>query len=134
MYMKQKTPLTLSKVDQSMSKTTTEIVEYKPSANQEKWIDIAIQMETDEIKAIAEACDIDRTTWYQWLKQDGFIEWFNTEWDKRLRGHAWRLDVIGLKNAKKDFNYWKSMQKRVGRDVDQGSLPDEGVFMWRNNK
>jgi len=96
---------------------------FKPSANQEKWLDTAIQMETDEIKAISEACGIDRTVWYDWLKVEGFIEWFNAEWDKRLKGHAWKLDAIGLKNSKRDFNYWKAMQQRAGKlQDDKGNV------------
>lgn len=108
-----------------MTEKTTELQNatnkqlFKPSANQEKWLDTAIQMETDEIKAIAEECSIDRTQWYRWLKEDGFIDWFNAEWDRRLKGHAWKLDAIGLKNSKRDFNYWKSMMQRTGKIIEE---------------
>jgi hypothetical protein len=87
---------------------------FKPSANQEKWLDTAIQSETDEIAKIAEACGIDRTVWYDWLKKEGFIEWFKGEWDRRLSASGWKLDAIGMRNAKRDHKYWESMQKRVG--------------------
>lgn len=94
---------------------------FRPSAKQEKWLDTAISLETDEITKIAEECEIDRTTWYHWLKTPGFIDWFNAEWDKRLKGHAWKLDAIGMKNAKRDFNYWKGMMQRAGKMQEGGN-------------
>lgn len=87
------------------------------------WLDAAMRTESDSISDIAEACEpkLDRTNWYRWLEQSGFIEWFNNAWNERIKGHSWKLDMIGLKNAKRDFNYWKSMQQRVGNLQDKPS-------------
>lgn len=94
-------------------------VSFKPTPHMEKWIDQAMQMETDEIKAIAEACGMDRNNWYNWLKLDGFLDWFNAEWDRRLQSVGWRLDTIAVRNAKRDYRYWEGMQKRLGRLQDK---------------
>lgn len=98
------------------STNSTEIVKFTPTPAMLVWLDAAMRTESDSISDIAENCEpkIDRTNWYKWLGQEGFIEWFNTTWNERLKGHAWKLDMIGLKNSKRDFNYWKSMQQRVG--------------------
>lgn len=93
----------------------TDLQVFRPNEQQIKWLDAAIQLETDTITEIEAFCGVNRSQWYRWLREDGFIDWFNGEWDKALRGHAWKLDAIGLKNSKRDFNYWKSMQQRAGR-------------------
>jgi hypothetical protein len=108
------------KKEVSLDKPTEE-VKFKPTPHMMVWLDTALQLDTDNVTEIAQACSQDRTNWYDWQKKEGFIEWFNAEWDKRLKGHAWKLDVIGMKNAKRDFNYWKAMQNRAGRLEDKGS-------------
>lgn len=101
-----------TKDDTLASPTKSDV--FTPTPHMIVWLDTAIKMETDSPTEIAEACGQDRTNWYDWSKKQGFIEWFNTSWNERLRGHAWRLDVVGMKQGKKDFNYWKAMQQRVG--------------------
>lgn len=96
------------------SKELTKSDVFKPTPAMRIWLDTAIQLETDSITEIAEACKITRQSWYEWLNKPEFIEWFNNSWNERIKGHAWKLDVIGMKQGKRDFNYWKAMQQRVG--------------------
>lgn len=103
----------------STLRDTTKSDVYKPLPSQKVWLYTALQLETDSITDIARACGIDRTQWYRWLERPGFIEWFNNSWNESLKGHAWKLDVIGMKQGKKDFNYWKAMQQRVGNLQDK---------------
>lgn len=92
---------------------------FAPTPHMKVWLETAMQLETDSPTDISDKSGIDRTNWYKWIDLTGFIEWFNAEWDRKLKGHAWRLDVIGMKNGKRDFNYWKSMQQRVGNLQDK---------------
>lgn len=101
------------------SPTVTNVAQFQPTPHMIVWLDTAIQLETDSITEIAEASNIARKTWYDWLDKKGFIEWFRATWDKKLSGQSWRLDAIGMKNAKRDFKYWESMQKRVGNLIEQ---------------
>ena len=117
---------TLEEEKQLMQDATTK-APYSPLPSQIVWIDTAMQLETDNISAIAEACNIDRCQWYRWMDKPGFIEWYEAEWNRRLKGIGWRLDVIGLKNARRDYNYWKSMQQRVGRLQEKNSLTQVNV-------
>lgn len=103
----------------SIESTKPEV--FSPTPHMIVWLDTAMQLETDSPTDISDKSGIDRTNWYKWLDLVGFIQWFNAEWDRRLKGHAWRLDVIGMKNGKRDFNYWKSMQQRVGNLQDKPS-------------
>lgn len=95
---------------------STDVVQFVPTPHMLVWLDTAIRTEAESPTEIAAACEpkVDRTNWYKWLELPGFIEWYRGEWDRRLRAHGPRLDVIGLKNARRDHKFWESMQKRVG--------------------
>lgn len=93
-----------------------EIVDtFKPTASMEKWVDIQVELKTDNIQDIAEKCNIDRSNWYKWLDKPGFEDWYWAEYEKKIRRYRTYLDSIGLQNAKKDYNYWRDMQKFAGR-------------------
>lgn len=113
--------ITMNKLPDKASEGLTEEKEFHPTPHMLVWLDTAIQLESDNTSEISETCKISRTAWYDWLKDPEFVEWFNAEWDRRIKGHAWKLDVIGMKNSKRDFNYWKAMQQRVGRLEDKPS-------------
>lgn len=109
---------------------STDLAIFKPTPHMEKWLDTAVQSESDSIAEIARESGLDRTNWWKWQKEPGFIEWFNAEWNKRLRSHAFRLDVIGMNRAKRgDYNFWKDMMKRAGNDTEQFS--EEATFIWK---
>ena len=103
-----------NKLDQKVSEKITKQKEWRPTPYMEKWIDTAIQNDTYSITDISEACKISRTAWYDWIKDDNFLLWYKTEWDKRIASEAWKLDKIGMRQAKTDHKYWQDMQRRVG--------------------
>ena len=105
----------------NLTNNLTNEVKFEPTPHMLVWLDTALRLETDSISEISQKCKITRQTWYEWLRNEAFIKWFRDEWDKRLSGHAWKLDAIGMKNARRDYNYWKSMQERVGNLVDKPS-------------
>lgn len=104
----------LAKQEEKVLGVPTEQPIFKPKPNQVVWLDTALKLMSDNISEIAEECGVDRTLWYDWLKNDDFRLWFKTNWDKRLAGESWKLDVIGLKQARRDHKYWQDMQRRVG--------------------
>jgi hypothetical protein len=99
---------------------STEVKPFTPTPVMMIWLNTAIQTESESPTEIAEHCEpkVDRTNWYKWLDIPGFLDWYTAEWNRKLRAHAPRLDIIGLKNARKDFKYWESMQHRVGNLID----------------
>lgn len=110
-----------SEAVQGVSQSVTSAKEFTPNLDMMKWVDTAIQLETDTISDIAEACGIDRKQWYRWLDRPGFIDWFRGEWNRKLQAHSWKLDAIGMKRAKVDHKYWHDMQNRVGNLIDKPS-------------
>jgi hypothetical protein len=90
------------------------IEKFEPNENQKKWLDTAIKTMSKEVTAIAEECRIDRTTWYVWIQDPEFVAWYTAEWDRRLKAHSPKLDVIGMKMAERDPKVLELMMKRVG--------------------
>ena len=102
---------------------------FKPSPFMEKWLDVTIQSGESVVDRISELSGIDESTYYKWLKIPGFIEWYNEEWNKKLKSYAFKLDMIGMKNAARDYKYWEGMQKRIGNLSDE-----KNTLVQVNNK
>jgi hypothetical protein len=111
------------------SNVSTDKEEFKPTPHMIVWLDTVIKTPTDVVDEISRVSGVDESTYYNWLKKDGFIEWFERERNKKLRAHAWRLDNMGLKQARRDHRYWESMQKRVNNLG--GDFQEEATFTWR---
>lgn len=118
--------------DKSLLNISTEIETYKPTPHMVVWLDTAIHSESEDISKIADECGIDRTNWYKWRKDPKFNEWFITEWNKRIKAVAWKLDAIGLRMAKRDYRYWEGMQRRVGNLLDPKTLQQINVNNQQN--
>lgn len=109
--------------------------EFTPTPAMIVWLDTALQLMTDNISEIERASKITAQSWYGWLKDDDFRLWFKTNWDKRLAGESWKLDVIGLRQARKDHKYWQDMQRRVGNlREDNGTVAVQVNNFIKNEK
>ncbi len=42
------------------------------------------------------------------------MEWWSIQWKSYLTVNRWKLDVIGIKQAEKNYDYWITMMERVG--------------------
>jgi len=104
-------------------KDSSKIEEFKPTPAMIVFVDTAIRLASDNVAEITREAGIDESNYYKWNKLAGFAEWMENYWNKALRSNSWKLDVIGLRNSKRDFNYWKSMQQRTGKlQDDKGSV------------
>ncbi len=91
---------------------------FKPTPHMIVWLDKAIELMTDNITEIATACGVDRTNWYKWLDLPEFNNWFKETWERKLKGQSFKLDVIGMKAAKRDTKALELMMRRVGTLTD----------------
>ncbi len=105
------------------SKDVIKVEVFKPRPAQEKWLDVAIELKTDSPTEISTGARLQKSNWYNWLKEPGFEDWYYAEYDKRIRRYRPRLDAIGMKESEKgSYNHWKDMQKFAGRvEQPQGS-------------
>lgn len=104
------------------SQIATNQQKWKPTANMMKWLDTAIQIRSLSPTEISQKGSLTRELWYTWIKNPKFNDWFLAEWNQIMRSYGPALDVMGLDNAKRDFRYWESMQKRVGNLQDTPNL------------
>lgn len=104
--------------DITKSKDLTITKEFKPTPAMRIWIDTDIRLMTDNVSEIERESKITAQSWYLWIKDPAFIEWYNNEWNVRIKSKINDLDKIGFRNAKRDYKYWEAMQKRVGNLTD----------------
>ena len=110
--------------DQTNELTKSDV--FKPTATMVVWIDTAIEIVSDSPTEIEAKCKenntpITRQAFYTWRKLPGFEEWYIAEYKKRRSRWLPTLDRIGMKNAQKDYNYWKDMNKKAGEDLEEKS-------------
>lgn len=98
-----------------------DIQKFRPTALMEKFIQTAIRLGSDNVAEIVRETGMDESTYYEWKKKEGFAEWSQIYATELLKGDAWKLHNIGMKNAKRDHRYWESMQKIVGGMPKEGS-------------
>ena len=102
---------------------------WKPSENQRKVLEIAVNDESDNITTWFKKAGVLREKWNAWIKNEKFIEWWNHEWGKAMRAQVTRLDKIGMDMAPTDFRYWEVMQKKYGGyQVDKGGGGTNIIF------
>jgi len=93
----------------------TIVTKFNPNENQVKFLQAAINVGTYKNKtSVAEEAGVTRKVWYDWLKQDGFAEWFYTEFNRALKFRVFELDMICFNNAMQDFRYMELLQKKYG--------------------
>lgn len=97
---------------------STEKPKFKPTPYMIVFLQTAVQYMPETVKETAELCGIDRTLWYDWIKKDGFMDWYLENYTKARRGIIPTLDSIGMKYAKKgSYPHWKDMNRKAGEDL-----------------
>jgi hypothetical protein len=102
-------------VDSTPNTSMTPQLSFYPSRKQRVFLNTALRSDKHEIKAVAKQAGISRGAWYDWIKDDKFVKWYNESWQKALDAQAWKLDAMGIKQASGNYKYWKAMQQRSGR-------------------
>lgn len=125
--------LSTSDSDKELPKNLAVPKPFKPTAAMRLWVAASIELSSDVISQIADKCEVDRNNWYQWLKKDGFLEWYGQERQRQAVLMQQKLDSIGLQMAAKDYRYWKDMQKIVGRDLSEGQQPQSPIQLGIQN-
>ena len=109
------------KQGEEKSKELTETKDFVPTPAMRIWLETAIELTTDSPKEIAEASQLSRAVWYEWLKVPGFEDWYWSNYKQQRRRWLPKLDAMGMANAKKDFNFWKEMNRKAGDGAEEGN-------------
>jgi len=130
MYNEYNMPTEKSKQDnQELQKTesqqisTTEEPKFKPTNKMIKWMLTTFELGFEASQTeISEKSGVSRDAWYKWSNIPAFVEWWDSQWQQILKQNRWKLDAIGLKQAKDKYSYWKDMMNRTGNII-----PEAGV-------
>jgi len=95
-------------------KTSTETAKFQFTPKMVKWLDTAIEIKSISPVEVAHKCKIARETYYHWRSLPGFTQWFLGAWQEKRREWIPQLDIMGMKRAERNFDYWQGMKRTVG--------------------
>jgi len=108
----------LQKVNQENSTIVKN--EFLPSRLMRAWLAKSFELGySASITEIAETIKADPSNWYKWLDKDGFVEWWDSQWQKEIKRTRWKLDSIGIKKSEKSYRFWKDMMNRTGNTIPE---------------
>lgn len=112
----------MKKAIQQSDKQTNDLTdkkEFQPTPHMLVWLDTQARIMTDVVDEIARQSKISDASWYNWLKLDGFEDWYWPEYDRRTRRLKPTVDRIGLKFAERGSpQHFEYLAKRVGNIKD----------------
>lgn len=110
----------ISKQEPTKLQQATEKPVFKPTPHMLVWLDTQTTLQTDVVDEIARQSGIDESSWYRWLKEDGFEDWYWEQYDKRIRRWKPMVDAIGVKFARKGSEkHFEYLAKRTGNITDK---------------
>lgn len=86
---------------------------FRPTPEMKRFLEARLNMEIKPtITAECEYAQIDRTTYYLWIKKPDFVAWLNEQWELNAgRLNTW-IDKVGYQKGVKDFRYFELMQTK----------------------
>jgi len=94
---------------------------FKPTPAMIVWVDTAVELATDNKSKIMEKCGVDRNNWYEWIKKEGFEDWYFAMYKKKRTRWLPMLDAAGMRmalNSEKGYGHWKDLRRAAG-EVDE---------------
>lgn len=87
--------------------------QFEPNKKQIRLLETMLDVDVSPtISDICRVAEVDRSTYYRWMNDENFREWFNSEWKRQLLNLEPVLDKICLNKAQKDYRYLKLLQEK----------------------
>lgn len=87
--------------------------QFKPNRKQLKLLETMLDIEVSPtISDVCSVAGIDRSTYYRWMNNPEFKNWFNLQWREQLQAIEPIIDKICLNKAQSDFRYIKLIQEK----------------------
>jgi len=97
------------------------LTKYEPTPKQLKLLEAYLNPDiAASVTAVCKDADVSRTTYYEWMKDEAFCEWFWDEFNRHKTHIRAQLVKIGVRRAKEDHRYWADMMRRM--DLLEGQL------------
>ena len=102
------------------AKDVEKVEQFHPRPAQEKWLDTAVELQSDSPTEISREARLQKSNWYQWLKEPGFEDWYYENYKNKRKRWLPTLDKIGLEQAKKGkYDFWKDLRRSAGEVDDE---------------
>ena len=96
---------------------------FKPTQEMERVYLAYCDMEVKPtIKARMEEAHVERTKWYDWLKIEGFLEWWYEQTEAFMERSLSELNKIAYMKAGSDFRYMELLQMKYGKFRRTGDI------------
>ena len=106
---------------------------FKPTQEMERVYLAYCDMEVKPtIKARMEEAHVERTKWYDWLKIDGFLEWWHEQTEAFMERSLSELNKIAYMKAGSDFRYMELLQMKYGKFRRTGDITTDGKSINTN--
>ena len=100
---------------------------FKPTEEMLKVLEAFADMELKPtVSARMEKAGVGRTMWYEWLKIDGFMDWWDTETNKIVQSNIGELRKIGYMKSASDFRYWEAMMTKYDKYARRSDFTSNG--------
>jgi uncharacterized protein YdiU (UPF0061 family) len=87
--------------------------QFKPNKKQLKLLETMLDIEVSPtISDVCSVAGIDRSTYYRWMNNPEFKNWFNLQWREQVLAIEPILDKVCLNKAQNDFRYLKLIQEK----------------------
>lgn len=101
------------------AKSAENVKLFEPTPYMEKWLDTAIELQSDSPTEISSVSGLSKTNWYEWIKKTDFEDWYYENYKRKRRRWLPTLDKMGMKEAGKGkYDFWKDMRKAAGEDQE----------------
>ena len=106
---------------------------FKPTQEMERVYLAYCDMEVKPtIKARMEEAHVERTKWYDWLKIEGFLEWWYEQTEAFMERSLSELNKIAYMKAGSDFRYMELLQMKYGKFRRTGDITTDGKSINTN--
>lgn len=96
--------------------------QFKPTNGMLRWFDSALELGYGaSITDVAIKSELQRSNWYEWIDKPGFVEWWDSQWQKYFVINRWKLKAIGMKQAERNYDYWHDMMLSSGQLQEKGN-------------
>lgn len=107
---------------------------FVPTENQIKWFETAVKHATKSPSDVADLMEMDRSTFYRWMDNPKFREWWEAQWAKYYEQMKHRLIEAGARQAATNHTWWRDMMEIMGfaKPKEEVAKPQNTINIMAN--
>ena len=109
-------------------KKDLQVKDFKPNRYQWDYLNTAVRLLTDSPTIVQNESGVSRQSWYRWVRDPAFNQWFYNEYRIARQRIIPKLDEIAMKYAGRgEYDFWKAMNQKTGELPLDGQKADVQV-------